>query len=178
MSLTIRLERLGKKKQPYYRVVVTESTRPRQGRFVELLGYYNPLREPAVASLDEAKVREWLDRGAKPSDTVRSLLSSTGILERWTKGTPPSVARPHGPVPSGKPAVVGVGPAGGRSRARVKKAAAQEDQGAEAEPERPAAGEEERADLKAAAEHADSATADEGDEGEESDEGEEKAESA
>lgn len=149
MALTIRLERQGKKKQPYYRIVVTESTNPRHGRFVDLLGQYNPLREPTAASVDEAKVRGWLDRGAKPSDTVRSLLSSMGILERWVKGAPPSAAQLRGPVPSGKAAVAGSPPAG-TSGVRKKKAAQAEEPAAEAKAEsEPAETEAEPAEAKA-----------------------------
>ena len=74
--LTIRLARIGKKKQPFYRVVVTEKTRPRNGRFVEIIGTYDPLRNPAAVKIDGERVKYWLSKGAQPSDTVRSLLRS------------------------------------------------------------------------------------------------------
>ena len=72
--LTIRLARIGKKKHPFYRVVVTEKTRPRNGRFVEIVGTYDPLKKPAGIQLDHERVQYWLGKGAQPSDTVRSFL--------------------------------------------------------------------------------------------------------
>ena len=74
--LTIRLARIGKKKHPYYRVVVTEKTRPRNGRFVEVVGTYDPLKKPAAVQINNDRVEYWLGRGAQPSDTVRSLIRS------------------------------------------------------------------------------------------------------
>ena len=72
--LTIRLARIGKKKHPFYRVVVTEKTRPRNGRFVEIVGTYDPSKKPAAVQLDGELVQYWLGKGAQPSDTVRSLI--------------------------------------------------------------------------------------------------------
>ncbi len=72
--LMIRLARMGKKKRPFYRVVVTEKTRPRNGRFVEIVGTYDPLKKPAAVEVDRERVQYWLSKGAQPSDTVRSLL--------------------------------------------------------------------------------------------------------
>jgi small subunit ribosomal protein S16 len=72
--LTIRLARIGKKKHPFYRVIVTEKTRPRNGRFVEIVGTYDPLKKPAAVQLDSERVEYWLGKGAQPSDTVRSLI--------------------------------------------------------------------------------------------------------
>ena len=72
--LMIRLSRIGKKKHPYYRVVVTEKTRPRNGRFVEIVGTYDPQKKPAAVQIDAERVQYWLGKGAQPSDTVRSLL--------------------------------------------------------------------------------------------------------
>jgi len=72
--LTIRLARIGKKKHPYYRVVVTEKTRPRNGRFVEVVGTYDPLKKPAAVQINNDRVQYWLGKGAQPSDTVRSLI--------------------------------------------------------------------------------------------------------
>jgi small subunit ribosomal protein S16 len=72
--LTIRLSRIGKKKHPFYRVVVTEKTRPRNGRFVEILGTYDPQKKPAAIKLDDERVKYWIAKGAQPSDTVRSFL--------------------------------------------------------------------------------------------------------
>ena len=76
LVLTIRLARIGKKKHPYYRVVVTEKTRPRNGRFVEVVGTYDPLKKPAAVEINNDRVQYWLGRGAQPSDTVRSLIRS------------------------------------------------------------------------------------------------------
>ena len=72
--LSIRLSRIGKKKKPFYRVVVIERTRPRDGRFVEIVGTYDPLKKPAELKLDAGRIKHWLGRGAQPSDTVRSFL--------------------------------------------------------------------------------------------------------
>ena len=72
--LMIRLARIGKKKRPFYRVVVTEKTRPRNGRFVEIVGTYDPLKKPAGVQLDRERVDYWMSKGAQPSDTVRSFL--------------------------------------------------------------------------------------------------------
>jgi small subunit ribosomal protein S16 len=72
--LMIRLARIGKKKHPFYRVVVTEKTRPRNGRFVEIVGTYDPSKKPAAVMLDQERVKYWLAKGAQPSDTVRSFI--------------------------------------------------------------------------------------------------------
>ena len=72
--LTIRLTRIGKKKKPFYRVVVTESSRPRDGRFVEIVGTYDPLKKPAEVKLDAERIKYWMGCGAQPSDTVRSFI--------------------------------------------------------------------------------------------------------
>ena len=74
--LTIRLARIGKKKRPFYRVIVTEKTRPRNGRFVEIVGTYDPLKTPALIDLKRDRVDYWIGKGAQPSDTVRSCLRS------------------------------------------------------------------------------------------------------
>ena len=72
--LMIRLSRIGKKKHPFYRVVVTEKTRPRNGRFVEIVGTYDPSKKPSLVQLKQDRVDYWLSKGAQPSDTVRSFL--------------------------------------------------------------------------------------------------------
>ncbi len=72
--LMIRLARIGKKKHPFYRVVVTEKTRPRNGRFVEIVGTYDPAKKPAAIQLKEDRIQYWLGKGAQPSDTVQSFL--------------------------------------------------------------------------------------------------------
>jgi small subunit ribosomal protein S16 len=77
--LKIRLRRTGAKKQPAYRVVVAESTAPRDGTFLEILGHYNPLTQPTTFVVKEDRVREWLQRGAQPTDRVARLLTARGI---------------------------------------------------------------------------------------------------
>ncbi len=77
--LTIRLARIGKKKKPFYRVVVIERTRPRDGRTRELVGTYDPLKKPAEIKLDAERIKYWLSQGAQPSDTVRSFLKREKI---------------------------------------------------------------------------------------------------
>jgi small subunit ribosomal protein S16 len=81
MSVKIRLKRMGAKKAPFYRVVVADSRSPRDGKFIEELGYYNPITEPTEIKIDAEKAKKWLDNGAQPSDTVRSLLKKSGIIE-------------------------------------------------------------------------------------------------
>ncbi|MBP2017724.1 small subunit ribosomal protein S16 [Symbiobacterium terraclitae] len=82
MALKIRLKRMGMKKAPFYRLVVAESTSPRDGRFVEEIGYYDPTKQPAVLKVDEEKALNWLLKGATPTDTARSLLSQAGVMKR------------------------------------------------------------------------------------------------
>jgi len=72
--VSIRLSRIGKKKKPFYRLVVIERTRPRDGRFLEIVGTYDPLKKPAELKLDAERIKHWLGKGAQPSDTVRSFL--------------------------------------------------------------------------------------------------------
>lgn len=79
----IRLTRMGKKKQPFYRLVVADSRAPRDGKFIEILGYYNPLPEPPVIKVDEERALLWLERGAQPSDTAKSLLSKVGVWDKF-----------------------------------------------------------------------------------------------
>ncbi|GAC1395689.1 MAG: 30S ribosomal protein S16 [Vulcanimicrobiaceae bacterium] len=78
----IRLRRMGAKKQPTYRFVVTDARAPRDGRFIEILGHYNPRTEPKTVVVDEEKVKAWLAKGAQPSDPVRRLLAAKGLVER------------------------------------------------------------------------------------------------
>lgn len=79
MAVKIRLKRTGAKKQPHYRIVVADSRAPRDGRFIEELGYYNPLTDPAEFKINEEKAAMWLQRGAQPSDTVKTLFKRAGI---------------------------------------------------------------------------------------------------
>ena len=85
MAVHIRLLRMGKKKQPFYRIVAADSRRARDGRFLEVLGTYNPIQKPALVNLFEDRVTKWLDEGAVPSDTVRSLFTQTGMLEKYVR---------------------------------------------------------------------------------------------
>ena len=85
MSVKIRLKRMGAKKRPFYRVVIADSRSPRDGRFIETVGTYNPIAQPAEIKLDEAKILTWLSNGAQPSDTARNLLSNAGILAKFAE---------------------------------------------------------------------------------------------
>lgn len=82
MAVKIRLKRMGAKKAPFYRVVVADSRSPRDGRFIEEIGFYNPLTEPAQVRINEEKALQWLANGAQPSDTVRSLFRREGLLKK------------------------------------------------------------------------------------------------
>nr|WP_154571484.1 30S ribosomal protein S16 [Baileyella intestinalis] len=77
----IRLKRIGAHKKPFYRVVVADSRTPRDGRFIEELGTYDPLKDPAEIKIDAEKAQKWLDNGAQPTETVRSLLKKSGIIK-------------------------------------------------------------------------------------------------
>ena len=80
MAVKIRLRRMGAKKAPFYRVVVADSRYPRDGRFIEEVGYYNPLVEPAEVKVDAEAIKKWIGNGAQPTDTVKALLKKEGIL--------------------------------------------------------------------------------------------------
>ena len=77
----IRLKRMGMKKAPSYRVVVADERMPRDGRFIEEIGYYNPMTEPAEVKIDAEKAQKWIKNGAQPTDTVRALLKKYGIID-------------------------------------------------------------------------------------------------
>ena len=79
MATRIRLTRIGSKKNPIYRVVVADARSPRDGRFIEIVGHYNPQTDPSTIEFDEDKVRDWMAKGAQPSDPVRRLLKAKGI---------------------------------------------------------------------------------------------------
>ena len=81
MSVKIRLKRIGAKKAPFYRVVVADSRYPRDGRFIEVIGTYNPMTEPAEIKIDAEKAEKWLNNGAQPTETVKSLLKKSGIVK-------------------------------------------------------------------------------------------------
>ena len=78
----LRLNRMGAKRQPFYRIVAADSRSPRDGRFIEIVGNYDPTKNPAVVNVDEEKVMNWIRNGAQPTDTVRSLLSKQGIMKK------------------------------------------------------------------------------------------------
>ncbi len=78
----IRLRRMGAKKRPFYRVVVADARSPRDGKFLEEIGYYDPTKNPAVVKIDEEKAIRWIQNGAQPTDTARSLLRQTGVLRK------------------------------------------------------------------------------------------------
>lgn len=79
MAVKIRLRRMGSKKAPFYRVVVADSRSPRDGRFIEEIGYYNPLTEPVEVKINEEKATEWLRKGAQPTDVVKRLFDNAGL---------------------------------------------------------------------------------------------------
>ncbi|KPB04340.1 30S ribosomal protein S16 [Bacillus sp. CHD6a] len=83
MAVKIRLKRMGSKKSPFYRIVVADSRSPRDGRFIETVGTYNPVMQPAEVKINEDLALKWLQDGAKPSDTVRNLFSNEGIMEKF-----------------------------------------------------------------------------------------------
>lgn len=80
MAVKIRLRRMGAKKSPFYRIVVADSRYPRDGRFIEEIGYYDPTKEPSVISVDGEKAQSWLKNGAQPTDTVKRLLKTKGVI--------------------------------------------------------------------------------------------------
>ncbi|MDM5297908.1 30S ribosomal protein S16 [Bacillus pumilus] len=83
MAVKIRLKRMGSKRSPFYRIVVADSRSPRDGRYIEVVGTYNPVVSPVEVKINEELALKWLQDGAKPSDTVRTLFSSQGILEKF-----------------------------------------------------------------------------------------------
>jgi small subunit ribosomal protein S16 len=101
VAVRIRLRRIGKKKQPQYRLVVAEAAGPRDGRFIESIGQYNPRVDPAAISVDEERALYWLQQGAQPSDTVRSLLVKVGVWEKFSgepASSPPAARAAQAPA--------------------------------------------------------------------------------
>jgi small subunit ribosomal protein S16 len=94
----IRLKRMGATKRPFYRLVVADSRSPRDGRFIEEIGVYDPLSSPSKVEIDADKVRDWMRKGARPSDTARKLLEQQGILPRTPRPTAPP--RENAPAPA------------------------------------------------------------------------------
>ena len=85
MAVKIRLKRMGAKKNPFYRIVVADSRAPRDGRFIEVLGNYDPSQNPAVVNVDEEKVLDWMGKGAQPTDTVKNLFSKKGLMAKFAE---------------------------------------------------------------------------------------------
>lgn len=83
MAVKLRLKRMGSKKKPFYRIVAADSRSPRDGRFIEEVGYYNPITEPADVKINEEQAIKWLKNGAIPTDTVRDLFSKQGIMKKF-----------------------------------------------------------------------------------------------
>ena len=83
MAVKIRLKRMGAKKRPFYRIVVADSRFPRDGRFIEEVGYYNPIEKPAVVKIDKDLAMKWLNNGAIPTDTVRDIFSKEGVMKEF-----------------------------------------------------------------------------------------------
>lgn len=83
MAVKIRLKRMGAKKRPFYRLVVADSRAARDGAFIDTLGHYNPISDPQELQIDEEKALEWLQKGAQPSDTAKSLLQRSGVMDKF-----------------------------------------------------------------------------------------------
>ena len=85
MAVKLRLKRMGSKQKPFYRIVAADSRSPRDGRFIETVGTYNPVKKPAEINVDEELALKWLNNGAQPTDTVRSILSKEGIMAKYAE---------------------------------------------------------------------------------------------
>lgn len=126
MAVRIRLTRLGKKKQPTYRVVVADGRAPRDGRYIEQIGRYDPRHEPSIVEIDKERATYWLSKGAQPSDPVRRLLEVAGVVAAPEAPSAPAAA------PSGRPADLRIHIVGEEAQLA---AAAEEAARAEQEPE-------------------------------------------
>ena len=100
MSVKMRLTRMGDKKSPFYRIVVIDSRKARDGQYIDLVGTYNSLTEPATIKINEEKAKEWLAKGVQPTDTVRDILVKQGLLEAKKRSVPNKIAPP---APKAKP---------------------------------------------------------------------------
>ena len=83
MAVKLRLKRMGSKQKPFYRIVAADSRSPRDGRFIETVGTYDPIKKPAIITIDEEKVMKWLGNGAEPTETVRSIFKKEGIMAKF-----------------------------------------------------------------------------------------------
>ncbi|HZS13078.1 MAG TPA: 30S ribosomal protein S16 [Candidatus Dormibacteraeota bacterium] len=142
----IRLKRMGAKKRPFYRLVVADSRSPRDGKFIEEIGYYDPLPNPAIVRIEVEKVHEWMRRGARPSDVARKLLEREGVLQRSAQSRrvvtappkaapePAAAAAPVAEAPAAE-APAAEAPAAGSEEAEAVEAAADEQRAEDAEEE-------------------------------------------
>lgn len=104
MAVRIRLRRIGKRKQPQYRVVVAEAKGPRDGRFIESIGHYNPRVDPPAMTINEERALWWLEQGARPSETAKAMMVKTGLWEKFTGEPAPAVAeKPAAPAVAAEP---------------------------------------------------------------------------
>lgn len=103
MTVKIRLKRMGAKKRPFYRVVVADARSPRDGRFIEAVGYYDPLKSPKVFHVDDERIRHWMATGARPSDAVRELLVRQGALPALPHPVRTKTGPKHAPKPGAAP---------------------------------------------------------------------------
>ena len=85
MAVKIRLKRMGAKKAPFYRIVVADARSPRDGKYIESIGYYDPVTTPANVKIDEEKAMKWMGNGAQPTDTVKNLFSKQGIMKKFAE---------------------------------------------------------------------------------------------
>lgn len=145
MAVKLRLTRVGKKKQPHYRVVATDSRSPRDGRFIEIIGTYSPRAEPSAVKIDGEKALHWLRHGAQPSERVRKLLEIEGIWAAYTDGTPLPTTEPAEDAEAPK-AKAADAPETTEDAAPAPEEAAPEEAAAEAAPEEAKAGDAPEAD--------------------------------
>lgn len=109
MAVRIRLRRIGAKKKPFYRVVVADSRSPRNGRFLDTIGWFDPLAEPVKIEIDESKAIKWLEEGAEPTDSARSVLSKAGIMQRFRGTSAPAGAAAAAVAPVASPGMEATG---------------------------------------------------------------------
>jgi small subunit ribosomal protein S16 len=128
VAVKIRLMRVGKKKQPSYRVVVADGRSPRDGRYIEIIGQYGPRQEPSLVQIDDERALAWLRQGAQPTEQVQKLLVTTGVWERFKAEHPKAAGRhkPRAHTPKPKPAPAAAAPAEPVAEAGDGAAAAEE----------------------------------------------------
>jgi small subunit ribosomal protein S16 len=128
VAVKIRLMRVGKKKQPSYRVVVADGRSPRDGRYIEIIGQYGPRQEPSLVQIDDERALAWLRQGAQPTEQVQKLLVTTGVWERFKAEHPKAAGRhkPRAHTPKPKPAPAAAAPAEPAGEAGDGAAAAEE----------------------------------------------------